>query len=62
MKSKECCMNCEYYWANWDYGFCTIDNQDIPCELSHIVKCRAFNEWFGKVEFLSDLLTFLHQF
>ena len=45
-----CCMNCKYYWANWNYGFCTIDNQNIPCELSHIVKCNAYSEWFGKVD------------
>jgi hypothetical protein len=43
-------MNCSYYWACSEYGFCIIDNQDIPPELSHIFKCPAFDKWFGAVE------------
>jgi len=50
MTYKICCMNCSYYWANSNYGYCIIDNQNIPCELSDIYKCQAFKEWFGVVE------------
>ena len=53
MKAKDCCLNCKYYWLilydDSDNGFCTIDKQNIPCELSHIFKCKAFKEWFGVV-------------
>jgi hypothetical protein len=49
-KMKISCMNCEYYWASTEHGFCVIDDQDIHPELSHIVKCQAFSKWFGAVE------------
>jgi len=45
-----CCMNCNYYWCNSYYGYCKIDNQNIPCELSHIIKCNAFELWFGAID------------
>lgn len=47
-----CCMNCEYYYINtiMENGFCTIDKQDIPTDLSHIYKCQAFNTWYGVVD------------
>lgn len=51
MKPKICCMNCEYYFADpLDNSHYTIDKEIIDPEISHIVKCQAFSEWFGVVE------------
>ena len=48
-----CCMNCMYYWLilidDSDDGYCIIDKQDINSNISHIVKCNAFELWFGVV-------------
>ena len=49
-KIKKCCCNCEYYYATPEKGTCSIDKQDIPPELSRIVKCKAYNEWWGAVK------------
>ena len=46
---KKCCCNCEYYYATSEEGHCTIDNEDIPPEISRIVKCKAFTLWWGSV-------------
>lgn len=46
---KVCCMNCKYYYATTYKGFCTIDKEIIDVEISHIVKCKAFSEWFGAI-------------
>ncbi len=47
--TKICCMNCNYYYATPDNSFCTIDKENIPCEISHIVNCQAFDIWFGSM-------------
>lgn len=51
MKPKICCMNCNYYFADSrpDKSICLIDNEIIDPEISEIVKCKAFDEWFGSV-------------
>lgn len=43
-----CCMNCLYYYVN-DNGCCIIDKQEIHPNISHIVKCNAFEQWFGSM-------------
>ena len=47
-----CCMNCNYYYVN-DYvndnNYCIIDKQEIHPNISHIVKCKAFELWFGSM-------------
>ena len=48
-----CCMNCEYYFVNDiinDKSYCSIDKQEINPDISHIIKCKAFNTWFGVVD------------
>ena len=48
-----CCMNCEYYYVNDiinDKSYCSIDKQEIHPDISHIIKCKAFNTWFGMVD------------
>ena len=47
-----CCMNCEYYFVNDIHGnsFCTIDKQEINPDISHIIKCKAFTNWYGVVD------------
>ena len=48
-----CCMNCEYYYVN-DYkddsSYCSIDKQEVHPDISYIIKCQAFNSWFGVVD------------
>lgn len=50
--SKICCMNCLYYYVNDVYdssSYCSIDKELIEPEISHIVKCKAFELWFGSM-------------
>ena len=51
--NEKCCMNCEYYYVNdiiTDKSYCSIDKQEIHPNISHIIKCKAFNTWFGIVD------------
>ena len=51
--NEKCCMNCEYYYVNdiiTDKSYCIIDKQEINPDISHIIKCNAFNTWFGVVD------------
>ena len=51
--NKVCCMNCEYYYVNdiiTDKSYCSIDKQEIEPDISHIIKCKAFNTWFGIID------------
>ena len=51
MSIKKCCMNCNYYFAESipDKSICRIDKKIIEPELSEIVKCNAFEVWWGSV-------------
>ena len=48
----KCCMNCIYYYVN-DYRddscYCSIDKELIHPNISHIIKCNAFELWFGSM-------------
>ena len=49
----KCCMNCEYYFAFTEPEIdskCIIDNKKVNPHISHIVKCKAFKEWWGAVD------------
>ena len=46
---NKCCMNCSYYYATPDKAICTLDNELIDVEISHIAKCKAFDMWWGSV-------------
>ena len=51
MKPRKCCMNCNYYFADpSDKSICRIDNEIIDPNISNIVKCNAFEEWWGSIE------------
>jgi len=50
---RKTCVNCKYYWAdayNNEDSNCSIDGKKIHPDISDIVKCPAFSEWFGAVE------------
>lgn len=47
-----CCMNCLYYYVNDiidDTSYCSIDKELIHPDISYIVKCKAFECWFGSM-------------
>jgi len=45
------CLNCSYFYVETDESFCRIDKEIIKLGLAYIKFCKAFDLWWGAVEF-----------